>query len=67
MSERNFKRLNMIRLPEVIKRSGLSKPSIYRHQKLGTFPKSRKIGDRAVGWIESEIDEWVESCMVIGA
>lgn len=61
MSERNFQRLNMIRLPEVCKRTGLSKPSVYRQMKAGTLPKSRKIGERAVAWVESEIDSWVES------
>ena len=54
-------RLNMIRLPEVCEKVGLSKPSIYRLMKLGKFPQSRKISERATGWIESEIDDFILS------
>ena len=60
MSERQFKR-NLIRLPEVLRKVPLSKPTIYRKMADGSFPKSRKIGERAVAWIEFEIDSWIES------
>lgn len=54
-------RLNMIRLPEVCKKVGLSKPSIYRLMKSNDFPQSSKIGSRAIAWTESQIDEWILS------
>ncbi len=51
----------IIRLPVVRKRTGnKSKSSIYADISAGTFPAPIKIGSRAVGWIESEIDEWIE-------
>lgn len=53
--------LNLIRLQEVTTRVGLSKPSIYRLMKLGMFPRSRKIGSRAVAWIDSEINDWIRN------
>jgi prophage regulatory protein len=51
----------LLRLPVVLERSGLSKPSIYRLMKLGQFPLCRKISIRAVAWSESELSSWIES------
>ena len=53
-------RIKVIRLPEVIERVGMSKPSIYRLMREEVFPNQIRVGIRAVGWIESEIDEWLE-------
>jgi len=50
---------NLIRLPEVIKRTGFSKTTIYELINEKRFPSQIKIGARAVAFIESEIDEWV--------
>jgi prophage regulatory protein len=49
----------VLRLPDVIKRTGLGKTSIYALQKTGSFPRSIPLTASAVGWIESEIDEWL--------
>jgi len=49
----------IIRLPEVIARTGLRKSFIYSEISQGNFPKSVKLSRRAVGWVESEIDEWI--------
>ena len=50
-----------VRMPEVISRTGLSRSHIYKLQSSGTFPKSISLcGGRAVGWLDSEIDEWME-------
>ena len=52
----------VIRLPEVKKRTGLSKASIYRKAKEGTFPRPRiRLGVKARGWAESEIDSWLRA------
>ena len=50
-----------IRLPEVLARTGLSPATIYRQIKAGRFPAQVTLGIRAVGWIESEIDDWIEA------
>jgi len=50
---------NLIRLPEVIKRTGISKTTIYELINEKRFPSQVKIGTRAVAFIESEIDEWL--------
>ncbi|HEU5048401.1 MAG TPA: AlpA family transcriptional regulator [Rickettsiales bacterium] len=51
----------ILRLPEVIKRTGWKRSSIYAHEKAGQFPKRVKLGLRSVGWLESEIDAWIEN------
>ena len=49
----------ILRLPAVKARTGLSRSTIYLRISEGQFPKPVSLGSRAVGWIESEIDEWV--------
>ncbi len=49
----------ILRLPKVKHRTGLSRSSIYQKVSQGFFPPPVSLGDRAVGWIESEIDEWI--------
>ncbi len=51
----------MLRQREVQKRTGLSRSTIWRMERAGQFPKSIKLGNRAVGWRESEIEKWVVS------
>ncbi len=48
-----------LRLPEVMKRTGLSRSTIYVRVAAGRFPQPVALGGRAVGWIEAEVDEWV--------
>lgn len=52
--------MQLIRLPEVIEMTALSRSSIYRLMKKRDFPKSVKIGGRAVAWILEEIEKWLE-------
>ncbi|EAP2787180.1 AlpA family transcriptional regulator [Salmonella enterica] len=52
---------SLIRLPEVLKRTGFGKAWIYRLISQGRFPAPVKIGTRAVAFVESEIDEWIEA------
>ncbi len=50
---------SLIRLPEVLKRTGFGKAWIYRLISEGRFPAPVKIGVRAVAFVESEVDEWI--------
>lgn len=54
---------SLIRLPEVQRRTGYSKAWIYRLMAEKRFPSSIKIGARAIAFIESEIDDWINSCI----
>ena len=49
----------ILRLPDVLARTGLSRSTIYVRVANGTFPKPVPLGARAVGWIESDVDEWI--------
>ncbi len=42
-------------------RTGPSRSEIYRRQGLGLFPQSISLGAWSVGWIEFEIDQWIEA------
>lgn len=46
----------ILRLPEVEKRTGLRRATIYRRAGEGTFPKPVRLGPNSTGWLESEID-----------
>lgn len=49
----------ILRLPTVQARTGLSRSTIYQRIAVGTFPRAVSIGARAVGWLESEIEDWL--------
>jgi prophage regulatory protein len=51
----------IIRQPEVSSRTGYSRPSLYRLEKEGRFPRRVKLGDRAAGWVAGEIEAWVQA------
>ncbi len=51
----------ILRLPAVKSRSGMSRSSIYNGIKEGTFPAQISLGPRAVGWLESSIDAWIQA------
>ncbi|AOJ17037.1 AlpA family phage regulatory protein [Burkholderia vietnamiensis] len=42
-------------------RVGLSKSEIYRRIQAGAFPKPIPLGTRAVGWLESDINAWIDT------
>ncbi len=51
--------LQVLRLPQVCKVTGLCRSMIYRLETERRFPRRIKISLRAVGWIESEVQEWL--------
>jgi len=50
---------NILRLPAVKARTGLSRSTIYLRISDGSFPKPVSLGGRAVGWIEAEVNDWL--------
>ena len=50
---------NILRLPAVKARTGLSRSTIYLRISEGRFPKAISLGGRAVGWIEAEVNDWL--------
>ena len=50
----------ILRLNDVKAKTGLSRSTIYLRMAEGTFPEKISLGSRAVGWINSEVIEWIE-------
>ncbi|MBG57473.1 MAG: AlpA family transcriptional regulator [Porticoccus sp.] len=50
----------ILRLPEVKARTGLSRSSIYLRMAHDGFPRSVSLGGRAVGWLEADIENWLD-------
>ena len=53
-----------MRLPEVESKTGLSRSTIYLRIKEGQFPAPVNLGSRAVGWMFSEVEEWLEQRII---
>lgn len=51
----------IIRMRALTERVGLSKSEIYRRIKDGSFVKPISLGPRAVGWLESDVDAYIDS------
>lgn len=51
--------MRLIRLKEVMNLTGLGRSSIYKFMTQGDFPLSISLGERAIAWELSEIEEWV--------
>ena len=59
MTEKTSKRI--MRLSEVIQVTGLSRSTIYSLMRQGLFPKNFRLNLRACGWLESEVQDWLNS------
>lgn len=51
--------MRIIRLKEVMDLTGLARSTIYKFISGGLFPKPISLGDRCVGWLESEVHDWI--------
>ena len=49
----------ILKLLEVKKTTGLSGSTIYRLISQGDFPKQIKLSERSSGWLQSEVDQWL--------
>ena len=50
----------ILRLPKVKAITGLSRSTIYLRMSEGAFPKHISLGSRAVGWLKSEVADWMD-------
>ena len=53
--------MRILNINEVVKKIGLSEVTIWRRERDGSFPKRINLSERRVGWVESEIEDWVGS------
>lgn len=52
--------MRILREPKVVTMVGISRSTIWRMEKDGLFPKRLKISPGAIGWLEKDINEWIE-------
>lgn len=51
--------IKILRLPEVMAMTGMSRSMVYKLCKHGDFPKQIKLHDRASGWVSEEVEAWL--------
>ncbi len=49
----------IIRKPELLSIVSLSDATVWRREKMGDFPRRIKLGGNSVGWLESEVEDWL--------
>ncbi|WP_319480252.1 AlpA family transcriptional regulator [uncultured Draconibacterium sp.] len=49
----------ILRLPELLAKTGLSRSTMYKMVKEQTFPKPVNLGLRCSGWLQSEVNDWL--------
>ena len=57
----------MLRLPDVMEATGLSKSTLYDLQRAGRFPQARRLSPRCVAWLSTDIQAWINSRLVRNA
>jgi len=51
--------MRLLKLKEVVAKTGICRSSIYSKISEGTFPKPVKLGERAVAFVSDEVDKWI--------
>lgn len=51
----------LLRLPDVLKLTGLSNSALYRMVQAGTFPRPLKLSERSSAWVEAEVHGWIDA------
>jgi len=51
----------VLKKPTVLNRVGMSAPTLWRRVKDKSFPQPISLGGRSVGWLESEVNEWIKA------
>ena len=53
--------MQILRLPAVLSRVGVSRSTLYEWMRAGKFPPSIPLGERSIGWLESDVTAWIEA------
>jgi prophage regulatory protein len=49
----------ILRLPDVLRAVGMSRPSLYRQIRAGVFPQQVQLSPGSVGWLREEVEQWL--------
>lgn len=53
--------MKVLRLAQVIDSTGLGRSTIYKYMAEGKFPIPLQLSERCVGWLENEVQQWIQS------
>ena len=53
--------MRILKRPVVEAITGLSRSSLYAKMQNGSFPSAIKLGQRSIGWLASDVQQWLES------
>ena len=53
--------MRVLRTTEVVERIGLSRSTLWRLERTGDFPERVHLGVNSVGWLETDIDSWLNN------
>jgi prophage regulatory protein len=53
----------ILKAKEVAERVSISTSQVYRLARDGRFPKPVKITENRSGWLETEVDQWIDECI----
>lgn len=53
----------ILKAREVAERVSISTSQVYRLARDGRFPKPVKITENRSGWLETEVDQWIDECI----
>jgi prophage regulatory protein len=54
-------KMQLLKLPRVIEKTGLGRSSIYAKVATGEFPAPVRLSARAIAWRADAVESWVES------
>ena len=57
---------SLLRLPQVIERTGYSRSTLLRLVAANQFPAPVKLGARSIAWAASEVEYWITSKIAAG-
>lgn len=55
-----FGKIRFMSFKEIQRITGMSRSTIYREVKKGKFPRPRPLSERKVGFVQAEVETWVE-------
>ena len=53
--------MKILRIKEVTEKTSMCRSQIYQLMDTGEFPQSVRLGPRSVGWVDTEVDNWIKS------
>jgi prophage regulatory protein len=63
--EREASPNTILRLTDVLRRTGLSRSTLYNRIANGKFPHQVSLGGRAMGWLNSEVEDWINELIAL--